>query len=132
MVSIEQNNTISGHEFKVQDVLVPFHYKAKQVRKTSASPSIKAKQKPEVAALETQDKGMTRKLSNDRLPNGSQSVDAKDKPGEKDGEKARNEKPVVFQRYCHVYKQGELENLFLDLSSWVKVDHVYFDAGNCE
>ena len=37
----------------------------------------------------------------------------------------------VFQRYCHVYKEGELEALFDPLREWCRVDRVYYDCGNC-
>jgi alkylated DNA repair protein alkB family protein 8 len=40
------------------------------------------------------------------------------------------EAPKVYQRYCHVYKEGELETLFDHLGSWVRVNRVYFDCGN--
>ena len=40
------------------------------------------------------------------------------------------EAPRVYQRYCHVYKEGELETLFDHLGSWVRVNRVYFDCGN--
>ena len=36
----------------------------------------------------------------------------------------------VYQRYCHVYKEGELPELFAHLSSWVRVTATYFDCGN--
>ena len=36
----------------------------------------------------------------------------------------------VFQRYCHVYKEGELEALFEPLREWCRVDRVYYDCGN--
>ena len=67
---------MSGHEFKVQDVLVPFHSK-------------------------------------------SNTKQEKKEPG------------PVLQRYCHVYKEGELHELFQKLP-WVKVEQVYFDTGNCK
>ena len=35
----------------------------------------------------------------------------------------------VFQRYCHVYKEGELEALFDPLREWCRVDRVYYDCG---
>jgi hypothetical protein len=38
--------------------------------------------------------------------------------------------PRVYQRYCHVYKQGELGALFHHLRGWVKVNRTYFDCGN--
>ena len=36
---------------------------------------------------------------------------------------------TVFQRYCHVYKEGELAELFKGLT-WCKVESVYYDCGN--
>ena len=36
----------------------------------------------------------------------------------------------VFQRYCHVYKEGELSALFDHCSDWVTVDRMYYDCGN--
>ena len=36
----------------------------------------------------------------------------------------------MFQRYCHVYKEGELEALFDHLREWCRVDRVYYDCGN--
>lgn len=41
-----------------------------------------------------------------------------------------DEEPKVYQRYCHVYKKGELEALFDHTESWVSVNRVYFDRGN--
>ena len=31
---------------------------------------------------------------------------------------------------CHVYKEGELEELFDHIESWVRVTRAYFDCGN--
>jgi len=39
-------------------------------------------------------------------------------------------KYFIFQRYCHVYKAGELEDLFKHLEPWVSVKSVYWDSGN--
>ena len=36
---------------------------------------------------------------------------------------------VVFQRYCHVYEEGELQELFARLP-WVEVTESYYDTGN--
>ena len=36
---------------------------------------------------------------------------------------------VVFQRYCHVYKEGELRDLFAQLP-WLRVEEEYYDTGN--
>ena len=36
---------------------------------------------------------------------------------------------VVFQRYCHVYEEGELRDLFAQLP-WLRVEEEYYDTGN--
>ena len=35
----------------------------------------------------------------------------------------------MYQRYCHVYKEGELEKLFEKIPG-CKVEAAYFDFGN--
>ena len=37
---------------------------------------------------------------------------------------------LVYQRYCHVYAEGELGALFEPLAEWVHVVDVYWDCGN--
>lgn len=37
---------------------------------------------------------------------------------------------VVFERYCHVYRAGELEALLSRLGPVVSVQRVYWDTGN--
>ena len=41
-------------------------------------------------------------------------------------------KTAIFQRYCHVYRGGELEGLFdgLVAKGWVELEDVYYDTGN--
>ena len=36
----------------------------------------------------------------------------------------------MYQRYCHVYREGELPALFERLKGWVRVDRTYYDCGN--
>jgi alkylated DNA repair protein alkB family protein 8 len=40
---------------------------------------------------------------------------------------------VVFQRYCHVYREGELQELVESLpnaAKWLRVERVFYDTGN--
>jgi len=39
------------------------------------------------------------------------------------------ERPEVCQRYCHVYREGELDELLAQVPE-LAVDEVYFDTGN--
>ena len=45
------------------------------------------------------------------------------------GEADREKRSVVYQRYCHVYTEGELPNLFENLP-WCEVTAAYYDHGN--
>jgi alkylated DNA repair protein alkB family protein 8 len=92
----EDKNSKSGHKFKVQDVLVPFHLRM------------------QVGQERLSDTKGTELLSGAAASHGN--VDEK-----KDA--------VVFQRYCHVYREGELEKLFEALP-WVELRTSYFDTGN--
>ena len=45
------------------------------------------------------------------------------------GEADREKRSVVYQRYCHVYTEGELPKLFENLP-WCEVTAAYYDHGN--
>jgi len=80
----------SGHKFKQQDVLVPFHRKPKFIQENGGG------------------------SSEDKVEDHS------------------DDSAHVYQRYCHVYRKGELESLFLhqSLKHWVAVEASYYDTGN--
>ena len=59
---------------------------------------------------------------------GGGDADAKGTTREGEGKKRGGGR--VFQRYCHVYREGELEALFAPLAGWVRVDRAYYDCGN--
>lgn len=90
---------VSGHDFLAQDVLVPFHKR----------PIEKGMQPSEQKELDDQ------MVKEGKAPS----------HGEVDAEKHT----VVYQRYCHVYKEGELEALFEKIEH-CKVIASYFDFGN--
>lgn len=51
------------------------------------------------------------------------------------GEVDEAKNAVVYQRYCHVYVQGELDGLFsreksVELSEACEVEAAYMDTGN--
>ena len=98
----QESGGVSGHRFAAQDVLVPFHKRAE------------TKKKKETA--KTDDAATDAKAS---------SVESES--GKKNGVSTEAR---VFQRYCHVYKEGELEALFDPLREWCRVDRVYYDCGN--
>lgn len=95
---------VSGHHFESQDVLVPFHKKA----------GVQGK------AVVTGGSGSGEKEAATASAGGAAGEDDDDDPAA----------PRVYQRYCHVYKEGELVTLFEHVKSWVKVNRAYFDCGN--
>ena len=90
---------VSGHDFLAQDVLVPFHKR----------PIAKGMQPDEQKELDDE---MVRE---GKAPS--------------HGEINREKHTVVYQRYCHVYKEGELEKLFEKIPG-CQVEASYFDFGN--
>ena len=99
----QETGGVSGHRFESQDVLVPFHKRAETVGKKKKAP-------PFVSAEDGDEDANARREGEDKTV----------------GEGAAR----VFQRYCHVYKEGELEALFDHLREWCRVDRVYYDCGN--
>ena len=100
----QETGGVSGHRFESQDVLVPFHKRAEtEVRKKKKAP-------PSLSAEDGDEDANARREGEDKTV----------------GEGAAR----VFQRYCHVYKEGELEALFDHLREWCRVDRVYYDCGN--
>jgi len=90
---------VSGHDFLAQDVMVPFHKR----------PIAKGMQPSEQKELDDQ---MVRE---GKAPS--------------HGTINQEKHTVVYQRYCHVYKEGELEALFERVSG-CEVVASYFDFGN--
>ena len=84
---------VSGHHFESQDVLVPFHKKA----------GVQGK------VVVTGGSGSGEKEGEETRSGGAAGEDD-------DGDPTA---PRVYQRYCHVYKEGELETLFEHIKSWV-------------
>ncbi len=98
----EQEETgCSRHVFETQDVLVKWHHKI---------PGLKKEDVDREQVLEKM------------LEKNSQAA-----TGVLDKEKGA----IIYQRYCHVYREGELEALFRDhLSDISIVEEVYLDTGN--
>ena len=90
---------ISGHDFLAQDVMVPFH---------------------------------KRPIEKGIQPNEQKELDdlmVREGKAPSHGEINVEKHTVVYQRYCHVYKEGELEALFKNIKN-CKVVSSCFDFGN--
>jgi alkylated DNA repair protein alkB family protein 8 len=103
----QETGGVSGHRFESQDVLVPFHKRAETVGK---------KKKEKTLSEDAED--------------GDQDQDQDARREGEDQKVSDSGVARVFQRYCHVYKEGELESLFDHLREWCRVDRVYYDCGN--
>jgi alkylated DNA repair protein alkB family protein 8 len=97
----QESGGVSGHHFESQDVLVPFHKRAGRGFRGNACAGEGGR-----AAAEGH---------------------CADPVGDSDPDPAA---PRVYHRYCHVYKEGELDLLFWHLRGWVKINAAYYDCGN--
>merc|ERR1719416_106811 len=109
--SLEQSADISRsrHRFDTQDVLVPWKYRTPCVRKQKRRGGMgpvdeTAEEEPATAA-------------------------AGDGAAASEAQEAWQEEPNVQQRYCHVYREGELLELLADVPE-LEVVESYFDTGN--
>jgi alkylated DNA repair protein alkB family protein 8 len=96
----QETGGVSGHRFESQDVFVPFH------ERSTAIGSSGRKKTPRGSTAVPENETRT-------FPAGSHTGEAR-----------------VYQRYCHVFKEGELERLFDHISGWCRVDRAYYDCGN--
>eukprot|EP00237_Pycnococcus_provasolii_P001605 CAMPEP_0119193164 /NCGR_PEP_ID=MMETSP1316-20130426/3425_1 /TAXON_ID=41880 /ORGANISM="Pycnococcus provasolii, Strain RCC2336" /LENGTH=349 /DNA_ID=CAMNT_0007188417 /DNA_START=226 /DNA_END=1275 /DNA_ORIENTATION=- len=97
----ERSGGTSGHEFgKHADVLVPWHHRTF-----------------EHGSKATADEAQRLEVCRAAAPAQHGVVDAE-------------KRAVIYQRYCHVYEAGELDQLFEPIKDWVDVVRVYEDTGN--
>lgn len=139
--AMEQENAKSGHKFTAPDVLVPWHFAANTNQSMVKGASDTAKHNVSDRAVRaeadadksTEDRTATNTtvnpadetkkspaVSNDQTETSSSLPDMRSM--DEDGN-------MVFQRYCHVYQQGELEAMAALLPN-VEVVKVYYDTGN--
>lgn len=112
--ALEQESGVSGHHFESQDVLVPFHKKAGVGGVGGEGGDTRVRRE-----------GKARGDAEDAKKEAGAAVGSSCGHPSSDPEASK-----VYQRYCHVYKDGELAALFKHLSGWVKVTASYFDCGN--
>ncbi len=151
---------VSGHAFESQDVLVPFHERAPGPGASGESVvSVGVSKETFAAGGRSEEAGAGAGAGAGRGGKDGTTTDASRGPkktveggGEIGGRGERGEAGGgdadangtttregagkkrgggrVFQRYCHVYREGELEALFAPLAGWVRVDRAYYDCGN--
>ena len=118
----QRDGGVSGHHFESQDVLVPFHKKA------GVQGIVQVEERKESSGAAGETGAGEGKGAGEGAGEGKGTGEGK---GGGEGMAPEDpEAPRVYQRYCHVYKEGELETLFDHLGSWVRVNRVYFDCGN--
>ncbi|GAB5357001.1 hypothetical protein AAMO2058_000336400 [Amorphochlora amoebiformis] len=108
----EEQGARSGHRFDSQDVLVPWHFTQNTPQRQKASgPKKSAKPEPKKSAK-------PEPKSEAKSEATSEAKEKKNKSGE------------IYMRYCHVYKEGELESLFSHLNASVRIVNSFYDSGN--
>ena len=134
--ALEQDRTdgFSKHEFAAQDVLVPWHLRATGIAESQRHLKLQQQQQQQQEKHPTQPKAAEsdRPLAVvDSGGGGGGGLVGALAHGTFDAAK----QSVVFQRYCHVYREGELRELVealngVDTPPWVRVVEEYPDTGN--
>ena len=110
----------SGHEFEAPDVFVAFHSRL-------TGPKQPKRAGPKASAL-----GMPSPTATDvggAASSADQQSDAVAALEAMGGIFDESKRAVVFQRYCHVYREGELRALILEAGGATILDE-YYDTGN--
>ena len=115
----------SRRRFESQDVLVPWHLKEKKM------PAVVDEQKmKKMKTDDTDDCGSVGKQRGNKRAKIEDSAKHTTTGSYKGGKTdTSNVKHKVFQRYCHVYRKGDLEGL-VGLVANLKVLRSYFDCSN--
>ena len=103
----------SRRRFESQDVLVPWHLKKK---KTEA----KAEEDKQLENINGKRQNKRAKIHSDLATKTYPTAD---------DSRHKDQNHEVFQRYCHVYKKGDLESLVKEVPS-LKIVKTYFDCSN--
>ena len=96
---------LSGHVFEKQDLFVPFHWRQDFWQKSEVEGGSKATLEGANAEIQKTVK---------RAKHGVQNLE---------------KRAIVFQRFCHVYKKGEIEELAKCLDGF-EVAESWYDSGN--
>lgn len=103
----------SRHRFTAQDVLVPWNFR---------TPAMKKSKRQDLPSNGCETPGLVQK------PGSAEGV-AMSTRGNGAADAQLGQVLEVYQRYCHVYREGELLQLFAQVQELEVVDH-YFDTGN--
>ncbi|KAM7399386.1 hypothetical protein PAMP_018659 [Pampus punctatissimus] len=127
-LSIHTNRTA----FNTRDLLVPWHLKRGGVRGEGESGEDVKKEKRKEKSKTISDNSCPNSLNSNQDPDSSPGFDISLTSGSRldatDGKSKPSPEPV-FHRYYHVFQQGELEQLCVQVSG-VKVQSSYHDQGN--
>jgi hypothetical protein len=151
--AFEQTDGESGHKFGSQDVFVPYHARKAPAGKSATRPptaavaatnatattavsttasttaSTATAATPTAAAAAEAATGATtsRGAGGDDAFEGGDDVVPSD--GAADDRGGDSDDVAVLQRFCHVYKEGELERL-VEMVPWLEVEQGWHDTGN--
>eukprot|EP00946_MAST-07B_sp_MAST-7B-sp1_P003048 g3048.t1 len=118
----------SRRRFESQDVLVPWHLKK---NKASAVGSSARKKKKAGAPPGKTAENQGRESKRARLEGGGCEAthSSENSRADSQSDNTTDQKHKIFQRYCHVYRKGDLEALVEEVPN-LKVLRSYFDCSN--
>ena len=123
--ALEQDKE-SKRQFGSQDVMVPWHMQSsQQMVKEVETAETKATCAPPGSALRKGDTHLSTPVS--LAPGGQLTASAAESILH--GVSVKEKHAVVYQRYCHVYKKGELELLLQSVEGAV-LEESFYDASN--
>lgn len=121
----DEERSRSRHRFEAQDVLVPWKYRTPCVRKPRSGPATA----PAAGTTATVGAAAHGPAESPGEAQGQPAVEALDAATAEASQEAWEEELEVRQRYCHVYREGELLELLAEVPELEVVDS-YFDTGN--
>jgi len=141
--AFEQTDGESGHKFGSQDVFVPYHARKAPAGKSATRPPITAAAATNATATtavsttaSTATAATSTAAAAAAAPRGAGGDDAFEggddvlpRDGAADDRGGDSDDVAVLQRFCHVYKEGELERL-VEMVPWLEVEQGWHDTGN--
>jgi SAM-dependent methyltransferase len=118
--AFEQENN-SRRKFAGTDVFVPFNSQPRYLDKVSHGPKKNKKKDPKVV----QNQPKKEEKSNNKTSSVAERYSEVYDGAEYDDRKGL----VVFQRYCHMYREGELDSLVSEIDS-LEILETGFETGN--
>jgi tRNA (uracil-5-)-methyltransferase TRM9 len=121
----QEQDDDSRRRFETQDVLVPWHLKKEKQSKEEEE--YNGENEPKRARVEKKVQGNSDNSSGSSTDTTTTSSGRKSASSQKNAKETKPHK--VYQRYCHVYREGDLEKIVQE-TKHLEVVRTYFDCSN--